>query len=165
MSDTTHRIQSFLTDVEDFHRKFELEYDGGPRELPRDLFLFRMGFMMEELAEYAISAGYTHIARQLNELHEHIKKENRWLTSQNEGGRNLEVQFDSLIDLAYVLLGTVHLHGVDFHEGWRRVHGANMKKVRVENLSDSKRVSKYDVVKPRGWTPPDLSDLVKEQDE
>lgn len=156
-----HRVQSFFTDIEDFHLKFELHYGGEPRELEPDLGLFRIGFMIEELAEYSASAGYTNIARQLNDLHDAIKGKNRWLTRQNEGGRNLELQFDALIDLVYVALGTSYLHGTDFDEGWRRVHAANMSKVRAESASDSKRGSAFDVVKPRGWKPADLSDLVK----
>lgn len=154
--------QSYSTDVADFHTKFQLEYSGGPRELEPDLGLFRLGFMVEELAEYAINAGYTNIAQALNEIHESIIERKRWMVKQNEGGRNEEKQFDSLIDLVYVAVGTSYLHGYDFDEGWFRVHTANMKKVRVaSNLEGSLRKSKFDVVKPRGWTPPDLSDLVK----
>lgn len=151
---------SYYADIRDFHTKFELQYVGAPRELEDDMALFRIGFMVEELAEYAIHSGFTAIARQLNELHEHIKQNNRWLTKRNEAGHNLEMQFDSLIDLVYVALGTSYLHGFNFDEGWRRVQAANMSKVRVENLTDSKRGSKYDVVKPRGWKPADLSDLL-----
>lgn len=152
---------SFYDDIRAFHTKFELQYEGSPRELEDDMALFRIGFMVEELAEYAMAPGFTSIARQLNELHEHIKENNRWLTKRNEAGHNFENQFDSLIDLVYVALGTSHLQGFDFDEGWRRVQAANMAKVRVENLTDSKRGSKYDVIKPRGWRPADLSDLLK----
>jgi predicted HAD superfamily Cof-like phosphohydrolase len=161
MSDTK-KIEghTFFSDVADFHDKYSLEYEGPPRELDHDMSLFRMGFMVEELAEYAIASGYTNIAKVLNDLHEQIKNDSRWLTKRNEGGRNLEVQFDSLIDLVYVALGTAYLHGTDFPEGWYRVHTANMKKVRVAKPEDSTRKSKFDVVKPRGWEPPDLSDLV-----
>lgn len=153
--------ESFFQDIADFHDKYQLTYEGSPRELEPDLGLFRIGFMIEELAEYSQSCGYTNIAKQLNDLHDHIKKSNRYLSNQNEGGRSKEIQFDSLIDLVYVALGTAYLHGFDFEEGWRRVHEANMKKVRVKRLEDSKRGSEYDVVKPRGWLPPDLSDLVE----
>ena len=72
----------------------------------------------------------------------------------------LEDKFDALIDLVYVALGTAYLHGFDFEEGWRRVHNANMKKVRAERQDESKRGTAFDVVKPEGWQPPDLSDLV-----
>jgi predicted HAD superfamily Cof-like phosphohydrolase len=44
-------------------------------------------------------------------------------------------------------------------EGWNRVHAANMQKVKGTQ-EISKRNSPYDVVKPKDWTPPDLSDLV-----
>ncbi len=63
--------------------------------------------------------------------------------------------FDALIDLVYLALGTACLHRFDFYEGWRRVHAANMKKVK----GGPKRVAK-----PAGWTPPDLSDLIKEKE-
>lgn len=156
-----HRVESFFTNIEDFHLKFGLGYDGPPRELDDDLALFRIGFMIEELAEYAANSGFPKIALSLNELHENIKKNNRWLTVRVEGGRDLEQQFDAMIDLVYVALGTAYLQGPDFDEGFRRVHEANMKKVRVERIEDSKRTSKYDVVKPKGWKAADLSDLVK----
>ncbi len=156
-----HRVQSVFTDVEDFHEKFGLEYEGPPRELDPDIGLFRLGFMVEELAEYAQSSGYANIARSLNDLHEQIKNDSRWLIKRNEGGRDLEIQFDSLIDLVYVAVGTAYLHGTDFDEGWRRVHEANMAKVRVPaNLVGSTRKSKFDVIKPKGWVAPDLYDLV-----
>jgi predicted HAD superfamily Cof-like phosphohydrolase len=73
----------------------------------------------------------------------------------------LEDKLDALVDLVYVALGTAYLHGFDFDEAWKRVHEANMKKVKAKaDGSDSKRGSAHDVVKPMGWTAPDLSDLV-----
>lgn len=66
-----------------------------------------------------------------------------------------EDMLDALVDLCYVALGTAQLHGFNFNEAWKRVHAANMAKVRAP----SER-SEYDIVKPEGWTPPDLSDLV-----
>lgn len=155
---------SKLDDIKDFHKKFTglgEHRPSGPQELEHELAMFRIGFMVEELAEYAIASGYTGIARQLNELHQNIKENNRWLTKRNEGGRNLEIQFDSLIDLVYVAIGTAYHHGVDFDEGWRRVHEANMNKVLAKSADESKRGYRFDVVKPKGWMPPDLSDLVK----
>lgn len=153
-----------VDDIRAFHDKFKGPDEPrpeGPQELPDELALFRLGFMIEELAEYAGSSGFVNIARSLNELHDHIKNKSHWLLKRNEGGRDLEVQFDSLIDLVYVALGTSFHHGVDFDEGWRRVHEANMKKVLARQPEDSKRGYKFDVVKPKGWIPPDLSDLVK----
>jgi predicted HAD superfamily Cof-like phosphohydrolase len=71
----------------------------------------------------------------------------------------LEKRFDALIDSVYVALGSAHLHGFNFYEGWRRVHAANMLKVRATAPEQSLRNSTHDVVKPPGWQHPDLEDL------
>lgn len=119
-------------DIVMFHVKYELTYKGPPRKLPEDLSEFRIKFMQEELDEYkkAVASG------------------------------NLHEQFDALIDLVYVALGTAYMHGFNFPEGWRRVHEANMRKVRVLKADDSKRGSTYDVIKPPGWAPASLYDLL-----
>lgn len=72
---------------------------------------------------------------------------------------DLAHRFDALIDSVYVAIGSAHLHGFDFYEGWRRVHASNMLKVRASCASDSLRNSTHDVVKPQGWQPPNLEDL------
>lgn len=121
-------------DIIDFHEKFGLEYNGGPRILPDDLAQYRMGFLGEELREYM----------------------DGWAIGDQEE------MFDGLIDLVYVALGTAYLHGFDFNEGWNRVHEANMQKIRALKEEDSTRGSTYDVVKPEGWQPASLKDLVDE---
>jgi predicted HAD superfamily Cof-like phosphohydrolase len=118
--------------IKDFHKKFGLTYEGKPRTLPKDLRNFRTDFMEEELNEYAMAAAQ----------------------------ENKHDQLDALVDLVYVVLGTAYMQGFDFNEAFKRVHEANMKKVRAVTLKDSKRGSIYDVVKPEGWTAPDLNDLV-----
>lgn len=124
---------TMIRDIADFHTKFGLAYNDGPRDLPEELQNFRVKFMQEELNEYAESAM--------------------------DG--NLEGQLDALVDLVYVALGTAYMQGFNFKEAWRRVHEANMRKVRATSEEQSKRGSASDVVKPVGWTAPDLSDLVK----
>jgi predicted HAD superfamily Cof-like phosphohydrolase len=122
-----------VADVEYFHRRFLQFYSGLPRDLPEDIQNFRINFMREEMREYenAVSSN------------------------------DLEGALDALVDLAYVLLGTAHLHGFDFREAWRRVQVANMNKVLAKNADESKRGYRLDVVKPPGWVAPDHSDLVK----
>lgn len=66
---------------------------------------------------------------------------------------------DALVDLVYVIMGTSYLQGFDFQEAWNRVHAANMAKVR----GPSARSEAFDVIKPEGWTAPDLSDLAGEK--
>lgn len=119
--------------VSDFHKKFQLEYNGPARALPDDMVKFRVDFLQEELDEYkkAIEEG------------------------------NLENQFDALLDLVYVAVGNAHLQGFPFNEGMSLVQAANMSKIRALRESDSKRGSTYDVVKPEGWTPPNHKPLIE----
>ena len=119
---------SLISDIKDFHVKYDLEYTGEPRVLPKNVRSFRQKFIDEELIEYGMAP-------------------------------TLADEFDALIDMVYVILGTAHMQGLDFQAGWDRVHEANMKKVR----GSSARSLSYDVVKPSGWTAPDLTDLCNEQ--
>lgn len=135
-----------LGDIAAFHEKFDLVYEGEPHLMSQDTRVFRMKFLAEELRELGEALGFNVSV---------------WI--QDVGGPvNLHEAFDALIDLDYVLKGTVYLMGLRraFPEGWRRVHAANMAKVRATAVEDSKRKSKLDVVKPPGWTAPDLSDLL-----
>lgn len=74
--------------------------------------------------------------------------------------RNDVQMLDALVDLVYIAIGTADRFGWDFNEAWRRVHAANMAKQRVEKAESSKHGSKYDIVKPAGWSAPILDDLV-----
>lgn len=144
-----------IGDIFDFHFKFGLEYEGPPRVLPPDLAKFRIKFVDEEANEYC--------------KHEAAASAERFiLTASASDPANyafhLEHMLDGLVDLVYVAIGTSHLHGFDFREAWRRVHAANMKKVRAKSADDSKRGSTWDVVKPEGWSPPSHIDLVEVND-
>lgn len=140
----------FLLDIIEFHEKFGINYEGKPRVLPYDLADFRSRFNLEELTEWRQHAGAA-----LIDLTD----------SQSMIPYRLEEMLDAHVDQFYVLLGTVYLQGLlpVFEEAWRRVHAANMAKVRAQpDGSDSKRGSAYDVVKPEGWVAPDHSDLVQD---
>jgi hypothetical protein len=147
-------MHDLFRDIQEFHEKFELEYSGPPRHLdPSTLGHFRTKFMAEELGEYV-----TPLKSSQDEFI--FRMEQMLLRQHGLTPQSLEKQFDALIDLVYVAVGTAYLQGFDFNEGWRRVHAANMAKVRARLAVESARGSTYDVVKPQGWTPPDLSDLV-----
>lgn len=122
-------------DIKDFHTKFGLKYEGNSRLLEKSLSDFRIKFLTEELVEYRLAIE----------------------------NKNLEDAFDALIDLVYVALGTAYLHGFNFPEGWKLVHEANMKKVRVKSKEDSKRYHQADIVKPEGWKPPDLKSIMTDK--
>lgn len=129
-------MNDLLKDIKEFHEKFGLEYDGPPRSLNEELASFRARFLAEETAEYESHATGDTLADKVGVI-------------------------DAMVDLVYVALGTVYLHGMSgqFDEAWRRVHSANMQKVRAVSASESKRGSTYDVVKPEGWAAPNHEDL------
>lgn len=120
-----------------FHEKFELT----PTPQP--------DFPIEEIARLKNK----HLQEELDEI----------VKSLDEG--NLEEYFDGLIDLVYVALGAAYLGNLPFNEGFRRVHEANMTKVRALKQEDSKRGSTYDIVKPPGFVAPTLTDLIRKEKE
>lgn len=77
----------------------------------------------------------------------------------------LEDQFDALLDLLVFALGTIQRQGLPLEEGFARVMQANMAKQLATKASDSKRNFEIDLVKPIGWTAPELRDLVYPQQE
>jgi predicted HAD superfamily Cof-like phosphohydrolase len=121
--------------VKAMHTKFELANTTGPTHLTDEEKLFRARAMQEELNEIRAACLIG----------------------------DLEQYFDGIIDLVYVALGAAYLAGLPFEEGFRRVHEANMKKVRAITAEDSKRGSTYDIVKPAGWEAPVLDDLLRKE--
>jgi len=200
-------IQEY-NDVVDFHEKFGLTYNGIVRVLPPDLAEFRSGFIFEELGERIDARSNRDLAGQLDALVDvvyvvlgslylhglpprpssmmplHVpdaiwtrawRYVPRELTEEEEAEVHaallepahryhmaasnpvlVETCRESLHEIAFRAIAVARLQGFPFDEAWTRVHAANMKKQRGEG----KRGGSYDVVKPPGWTPPDLEDLV-----
>lgn len=117
-------------DVVAFQRKFGVPMASAPAELDGRAFEFRFRFLHEELAE-------------LRQAH-------------MDG--DLAKQADALVDLVYVALGTAAMMGLPWRDLWDEVHHANMRKERATGANDGRSVRghEYDVVKPEGWTPPDV---------
>ena len=118
-------------DITSFHEKFDLK----PKpyhEQDNRYHNYRVNFMEEELDEYCQAYEQDDQAAML----------------------------DAIVDLVYVAVGTAYLYGWNFPEAWRRVHEANMQKIKVTSAADSKRGHSSDIKKPPGWKTPDLSDLV-----
>lgn len=77
-------------------------------------------------------------------------------------GVSLREQARALEDMMVDILCAAKAQGFNFKEAFDRVHVANMKKVRAQTDDESTRGSaKFDIVKPKGWKAPDLSDLVQ----
>jgi predicted HAD superfamily Cof-like phosphohydrolase len=148
-------------DVGDFHEKFHLDnvthHQVKPREVPPDVLEFRINFMLEELGEFIEAVGGR------LDLSEWVVGGARSIrvTIPEDAKIDHEKAFDSLIDLVYVAMGTAHFLGYPWQMGWRLVQRANMAKVRAKaDASDSLRGHALDVVKPAGWTPPNIERLL-----
>ena len=148
-------VRSNFADVQAFHDKFGLDAErpDAPRELPAELARYRLGFLVEELAEYAAASGATVLAAQLDALA--VSARSAAITGPDADGQ-LVSAFDALLDLVVVALGTADLHGFPWEAGWDLVLARNLAKVRAAaDGSDSKRSSKFDIVKPPGWFGPE----------
>lgn len=145
-------MNKFMADVDEFHKKFELDksYNEKPDFVSDEMMQFRLTFLLEELTELANATGFTIMSGQV------IKRQEYY------GDKNVEDAFDAILDSLYVLMGTALFMGFGkiFEEGWDRVHSANMQKIRAARPEDSKRKSGFDVVKPSGWKAPEFSDLL-----
>lgn len=68
-------------------------------------------------------------------------------------------QLDALIDILVVTIGAIHSGGFDAEAAWKEVMRSNFAKVgedgKVRKREDGK------VLKPTGWTPPNLGPFVK----
>jgi len=69
-------------------------------------------------------------------------------------------QLDALLDFIVVTVGAIHSGGFDAEGGWREVIGTNLAKIDKETGKVRKREDGK-VLKPVGWTPPDLKPFVK----
>ncbi|MFZ9475305.1 MAG: nucleoside triphosphate pyrophosphohydrolase family protein [Bacteroidia bacterium] len=129
----TGQDMELLDQVIVMHHKFQLDAEASPSQLTDDEKAFRALAMHEEVSEY-------------------------------QEATTLADQLDALVDLQVFLLGTVHRHGFEhiFEKAFNRVMQANMKKVMAQSAEQSKRGFKRDLIKPKGWTAPDLRDLVGE---
>lgn len=125
-------MPSNYEDVRAFHEKYDVPIGQLPHTLSPERYQHRIKFMQEELDEYkdAVATG------------------------------DIASQFDALIDLVYVALGTAIWQGFPWQAGWDEVQRANMQKVMVENVTLSRRNDPFDVVKPVGWLPPDLATVL-----
>jgi predicted HAD superfamily Cof-like phosphohydrolase len=73
-----------------------------------------------------------------------------------------EDDLDALIDILVVTIGAIHSLGADAEGAWKEVMRTNFAKIDRETGKVRKREDGK-VLKPQGWTPPDLKPFVKKQ--
>jgi predicted HAD superfamily Cof-like phosphohydrolase len=69
---------------------------------------------------------------------------------------------DALLDIIVVTIGAIHSAGMDGEGGWKEVMSTNFAKVDKETGKVRKREDGK-VLKPTGWTPPNLEPFVIKQ--
>jgi predicted HAD superfamily Cof-like phosphohydrolase len=165
--------------VGEFHKKFDLptSADGIPRTIDPQTRDFRLRFLMEEMEE--LFEGY---GLQL-EWNVHSSS-----LAGNKKPQDLQQVADALVDLVYVALGTAHLHRLPWPDLFHEVQRANMSKERCgidhvfepaipeaescdhmggddqrcgkSQVEHSVRGSALDVIKPKGFRPPQIGNVL-----
>jgi predicted HAD superfamily Cof-like phosphohydrolase len=69
---------------------------------------------------------------------------------------------DALIDILVVTIGAIHSMGADAEGAWKEVMATNFAKIDKETGKVRKREDGK-VLKPIGWTPPNLSPFVRKE--
>jgi predicted HAD superfamily Cof-like phosphohydrolase len=69
-------------------------------------------------------------------------------------------QLDALIDILVVTIGAIHSMGADAEGAWKEVMMTNFAKIDYDTGKVRKREDGK-VLKPTGWTPPELAKFIK----
>jgi predicted HAD superfamily Cof-like phosphohydrolase len=88
-----------------------------------------------------------------------IEEEFRELTVALDNNDKIET-LDALIDILVVTIGAIHSAGFDAEGAWKEVMRTNFAKIDSETGKVRKREDGK-VLKPVGWTPPELHSFVK----
>lgn len=185
-------MKSDFDSVGDFHQKFGLpnttHAGPAPQEIDPRLRDFRLKFILEELQELCDGYGLE-LSWSLDPKIIKCPKCTEEIDCGEccngsiavEPSQDLAKIADALVDLAYVTLGTAHVHRLPWAELFAEVQRANVTKERcgidhryegdgvsacehlnpdglcgADRWAHSLRGSAHDVIKPRGWTAPDI---------
>jgi predicted HAD superfamily Cof-like phosphohydrolase len=115
----------------------------------------------EEQAFFMRACGQTtdnDNVKQSNLYSDLIEEERNEMLEARANGNQVE-EFDAVLDQIVVLIGYGLSRGWPMNEGWAEVMRSNMAKIdpysgTVRRREDGK------VLKPEGWTPPDLASLI-----
>ena len=127
----TRTMNPIVASLLEFNHAFEIPKLDHPGLGPDELIELRIKLLTEEVQEYAEAA---------------------------RAGDLVEV-LDALADIGYILAGTIINHGMQtiYDDAFNEVHRSNMAK-----LVDGKVIRREDgkVLKPEGWTPPQLAQFL-----
>lgn len=143
--------------VAEFHHKLGLLISEKPTHLTKRKLVERVEFMMEELLEFCQASGL------IVDVSPTIDGENTYTGLHDvrvtaiDPDQDMAKQADSLVDLAYVTLGTAVMMGLPWGSLWNEVQRANMDKV----PGVTHRGHKVDATKPEGWVGPRIDGVLK----
>lgn len=124
-------------DQEKFMRACDQQVDGSTQE-QFDLYL---NLIKEEYKELMVAQGFDNEGNRVNPVDE-------------------EETLDALLDILVVTIGAIHSRGYDAEGGWKEVMSTNFAKIDKETGKVRKREDGK-VLKPVGWTAPDLKPFLK----
>ena len=118
----------------EFNQAFDIPKLDSPDIGPEDMIELRIKLLREEVEEYAEAA---------------------------RAGDMVEI-LDALADIGYILAGTIINHGMQhiYDDAFNEVHRSNIAKLvngKVLRREDRK------VMKPEGWTPPQLAQFLNKE--
>lgn len=135
----------YLGKVKEFMTTFGQPVLDKPAPLPEDRQKLRIALIFEELQEYAMASGQIYYFEELCE---------KWIGDSHNMTQvhphptivNQVEQFDALLDMQYVLSGTVHEHGFGeiFDAGFNEVHSSNMSKACLDTTTALRTINKYE---------------------
>ena len=97
--------------------------------------------------------------KQYNLYRDLISEESSELNAAVAQGDQVE-QLDALIDILVVTIGAIHSMGADAEGAWKEVMRTNFAKIDSETGKVRKREDGK-VLKPLGWTTPELEQFLK----
>ena len=97
--------------------------------------------------------------KQYNLYRDLISEESSELNAAVAQGDQVE-QLDALIDILVVTIGAIHSMGADAEGAWKEVMRSNFAKIDSETGKVRKREDGK-VLKPLGWTTPELEQFLK----
>lgn len=140
---------NYLEKVKEFMTTFGQPVLDTPTPLPEDRQKLRIALIFEELKEYAEASGQADYFNKLCEdsntaFHTFHKKGKIGYIEYTPVVNEVE-QFDALLDMQYVLSGTVHEHGFGkiFDPGFDEVHNSNMSKACSDLETAFRTTDKY----------------------
>jgi predicted HAD superfamily Cof-like phosphohydrolase len=143
-------MNSEQCDVGEFHRAMDQRIESRPTVPSEKIVRLRARLVAEEFGEFLCA-----ITGNDDQDFEKLLLDLVDALQFNEP--DLPAMADAVIDLKYVLEGTLLAFGIDGEPIWNAVHAANMKKAGGPVGPDGKRL------KPPGWVPPDVRQLLIDQ--